>query len=120
MPYPIPRPFNNAFKPATLRTTITRILIMAGFVFVRIFTPTNEPSIIPITEGTTISGSTAPLFIYIQAADVSVIDNRNLLVATEILMGAPINRFNTGTFAHPAPSPNIPAIMPIITKRQSA
>ena len=41
----------------------------------------------PISDGTTIMGITQPLFIYIQAAEVSVIESKNLLVATLILQG---------------------------------
>jgi hypothetical protein len=58
---------------------------------------------------------TQPLFKYIQAAEVSVMDSRNLLVATLIFKGAPMSRFSTGTLAQPAPKPNMPAITPIAT-----
>ncbi len=42
-------------------------------------------------------------------------ERRNLLVATETLSGAPITRLSTGTLAHPAPRPNMPAITPMAT-----
>ena len=107
------------FNPANNKIPITIQLMNEGFAILRILTPTNEPNIIPTNEGTTISGIIAPLFRYIHAADVSVIDSKNFEVATLTFIGAPINRLRTGTFAQPAPSPNIPAINPIMIKLKS-
>ena len=59
-------------------------LIALGFDLARIFTPIMEPSMMPTSDGTTTMGSTAPWFRYTQAAEVSVMESRNLLVATEI------------------------------------
>src|SRR3972149_4652038 len=81
--FQILRPLRRALVPAKRSMTMTMYLTAEGFVFVSILTPTIEPNIMPIIEGTTIIGSTAPLFTYIHAADVSVIESRNLLVATE-------------------------------------
>ena len=89
-------------------------LIAFGLALASIFTPTMDPSMMPTMDGTTIIGSTAPWFRYTQAADVSVMESRNLLVATDILSGAPIMRFSTGTFAYPAPRPNMPAMTPMM------
>ena len=59
---------------------------------------------IPMIEGTTIIGMTGAGIEIHQAAEVSVVASRNLLVATETFSGAPITRFSTGTLAQPAPS----------------
>ena len=97
--------------------TIHRIKV--GLAILSRRTPTKEPSMIPTSEGTTIMGITQPLFMYIHAAEVSVMERRNLLVATLIFSGAPMSRLSTGTLAHPAPRPNMPAMTPIKTNRPS-
>jgi len=51
----------------------------------------HRTSMMPTSDGTTIMA--APRLVQIdQAADVSVMERRNLLVATDILRGAPIRR----------------------------
>src|SRR5439155_281723 len=48
--------------------------------------------------------------------DESTRDSTRLDVPAETLSGAPSSRLSVGTLAHPAPRPNMPAIMPISTK----
>ena len=70
-----------ALRPAKNSTAMTMYRIILGLATARILTPIREPSIKPTIEGTAIRGMTHPLFMYIQAADVSVMDSKNLLVA---------------------------------------
>jgi hypothetical protein len=57
----MPKPLSRDLPPAKMSSTITIYLIAAGFVLARILTPTIDPSIMPIIEGTTTIGRTAPL-----------------------------------------------------------
>ena len=63
-----------------------------GFVLVSILPPAIESSIIPIIYGTTSMGRAAPLCTYIHAAEVSVMESRNLLLATAIFRRAPYHQ----------------------------
>src|SRR5512144_1733952 len=83
--FQIASPLSRDLAPAKSRRPITIHLMALGFALASIFTPTMDPSIMPTRDGTTIIGSTAPWFRYTHAADVSVIERRNLLVATDIL-----------------------------------
>ena len=58
----MPIPLRKALSPAKRSIVMTMYLTAAGLVFASIFTPMMEPSIMPIIDGTTIMGSTAPLF----------------------------------------------------------
>src|SRR4030042_6276042 len=68
----ISSPLSKALAPAKSKRPITIHLIAFGFVLASIRTPTREPSIIPITDGTTIIGSTAHELRKIQAAEEPV------------------------------------------------
>src|SRR5882672_8260909 len=108
-----PRPFVNARTPASNRIAITRFRITDVFITLSKRAPMNAPSIIPITEGTAMTASSAPLLIYTQAAAESTMDRMKPLVPADSLSGTPITRFSTGTLAQPAPSPKTPASTPI-------
>jgi hypothetical protein len=59
----MPRPLSRTLPPAKRSMTITIYLNATGLVLARILTPTIDPSIIPIIEGTTTIGMAAPLLI---------------------------------------------------------
>jgi signal transduction histidine kinase len=102
---PRPNPLSMDFSPAKNKTPITMYRIILGLATARILTPIRDPSIRPTMEGTAIRGMTHPRFMYIQAADVSVMDSKNLLVATDTFRGTPIRRLRTGMFAHEINNP---------------
>src|SRR3954470_7110452 len=111
-----PVPLASARSPATSITTMTNRRTTDAGVVPSILAPIREPSITPRIEGTAMSGSTAPRWIWTQAAELLMTEITSPLEPTATLSGADMRRFSAGTLAKPAPRPKMPPIKPIAAK----